>query len=104
MDTLHDTQNRARLSIHREDNSEQHIHFWNVPDQYLHTDDDITGQMQGDFMAQMLKGKGNVVMLRGAPGTSWAQNRGNAFRKRLAEKFPDIGVVGDQPPRREAQA
>ena len=43
-----------------------------------------------------LKGNGKVVMLRGAPGTSWAENRGNAFKKRLAEKFPDVKVIGEQ--------
>ena len=32
-------------------------------------------------MAKALKGKGNVVMLRGPAGTSWAQIRGNAFKK-----------------------
>ena len=62
----------------------------------VRSDDEIIGQMQGDFMGQALKGKGNVVMLRGAPGTSWAENRGNAFKKRLAEKFPNVKVVGEQ--------
>jgi ABC-type sugar transport system substrate-binding protein len=62
----------------------------------IRSDDAIIGQMQADFMGQALKGNGRVVMLRGAPGTSWAENRGNAFKKRLAEKFSDIKVIGEQ--------
>lgn len=62
----------------------------------VRSDDEVIGQMQADFMGQSLKGEGKVVMLRGAPGTSWAENRGNAFKKRLAEKFPKVGVVGEQ--------
>jgi len=62
----------------------------------IRSDDEIIGQMQADFMGQALKGDGKVVMLRGAPGTSWAENRGNAFKKRLADKFPKVSVVGEQ--------
>jgi ABC-type sugar transport system substrate-binding protein len=62
----------------------------------IRSDDEIVGQMQADFMGQALKGDGKVVMLRGAPGTSWAENRGNAFKKRLADKFPKVSVVGEQ--------
>ncbi len=62
----------------------------------VRSDDEIVGQMQADFMGQALKGEGKVVMLRGAPGTSWAENRGNAFKKRLAEKFPKVAVIGEQ--------
>jgi ABC-type sugar transport system substrate-binding protein len=62
----------------------------------IRSDDSIIGQMQADYMGQALKGNGKVVMLRGAPGTSWAENRGNAFKKRLAEKFPHLTVVGEQ--------
>ena len=62
----------------------------------IRSDDNTIGQMQADFMGPALKGNGNVVMLRGAPGTSWAENRGNAFKKRLAEKFPTVKVVGEQ--------
>jgi ribose transport system substrate-binding protein len=62
----------------------------------IRSDDNTIGEMQADFMGPALKGNGNVVMLRGAPGTSWAENRGNAFKKRLAEKFPTVKVVGEQ--------
>jgi len=62
----------------------------------IRSDDDVIGRMQADFMGERLKGAGNVVMLRGAPGTSWAEIRGNAFRKQLAGKYPNVKVLGEQ--------
>jgi ABC-type sugar transport system substrate-binding protein len=62
----------------------------------VRSDDEEIGLMQADVMGQALEGRGHVVMLRGAPGTSWAENRGNAFKKRLSAKFPDVMVVGEQ--------
>jgi ABC-type sugar transport system substrate-binding protein len=62
----------------------------------VRSDDQVIGRMQADYMAQALHGKGNVVMLRGPAGTSWAQIRGDSFRKRLAEIAPGIKIVGEQ--------
>lgn len=62
----------------------------------VRSDDDVIGRMHADFMGERLRGAGNVVMLRGAPGTSWAEIRGNAFKARLAEQFPDVTIVGEQ--------
>lgn len=62
----------------------------------IRSDDDIIGRMHADFMGQRLGGRGNIVMLRGAPGTSWAENRGNAFKQRLGEKFPNVEIVAEQ--------
>jgi ABC-type sugar transport system substrate-binding protein len=62
----------------------------------IRSDDEVIGRMHADFMGQRLGGTGDVVMLRGAPGTSWAENRGNAFKQRLGEKFPDIKIVAEQ--------
>jgi periplasmic protein TorT len=62
----------------------------------IRSDDDVIGRMHADFMGERLGGRGSVVMLRGAPGTSWAENRGNAFKQRLAEKFPGIEIVAEQ--------
>jgi ABC-type sugar transport system substrate-binding protein len=62
----------------------------------IRSDDDVIGRMQADFMSDRLKGSGNIVMLRGAPGTSWAEIRGNAFKTRLAEKYPGMKVLGEQ--------
>lgn len=62
----------------------------------IRSDDEVIGQMQADYLGSLLKGTGKVVMSRGAPGTSWAENRGNAFKKRIADKFPGIQIVGEQ--------
>ena len=62
----------------------------------IRSDDDVIGRLQADFMGERLKGGGNVVMLRGAPGTSWAEIRGNAFRKQLADKYSNVKILGEQ--------
>jgi ABC-type sugar transport system substrate-binding protein len=62
----------------------------------IRSDDDTIGQMQADVMGRVLKGRGNVVMLPGPAGTSWAENRAAAFKRRLAEKFPGVKVIGMQ--------
>jgi ABC-type sugar transport system substrate-binding protein len=62
----------------------------------VRSDDQVIGRMQADYMAQALHGKGNVVMLRGPAGTSWAQIRGDSFKKRLAEIAPGVKIVGEQ--------
>ena len=62
----------------------------------IRSDDDVIGRMQADFMGDRLKGAGTVVMLRGAPGTSWAEIRGNAFRKQIAAKYPNVKILGEQ--------
>jgi len=62
----------------------------------VRSDDTVIGKMQADYMAKALHGKGNVVMLRGPAGTSWAQIRGDSFRKRLAEIAPGIKILGEQ--------
>lgn len=62
----------------------------------IRSDDEVIGQMQADFMGQTLEGSGNVVMLRGAPGTSWAEHRGNAFKQGLSERYPNVKILGEQ--------
>jgi ABC-type sugar transport system substrate-binding protein len=62
----------------------------------IRSDDRVIGQMQADFMAKALNNKGNVVMLRGPAGTSWAEIRGDSFRKRIAEVAPGVKILGQQ--------
>jgi ABC-type sugar transport system substrate-binding protein len=62
----------------------------------IRSDDDVIGRMQADVMGERLKGAGNIVMLRGAPGTSWAEIRGNAFRTQLGAKYPNVKILGEQ--------
>lgn len=62
----------------------------------VRSDDVNIGETQADVMGKALAGKGSVVMLRGAPGTSWAEVRGNAFKKRIAANYPGIKIIGEQ--------
>ena len=62
----------------------------------IRSDDSVAGRMEADYMAKALNGKGDVVMLRGPAGTSWAQIRGDSFKKRMAEVAPGIKIVGEQ--------
>jgi ABC-type sugar transport system substrate-binding protein len=63
---------------------------------WVRSDDETIGQMQADYMGQALKGRGNVVMLPGPSGVMWAERRQLSFRKRMAEKFPGIKIIGEQ--------
>jgi len=62
----------------------------------IRSDDFMVGQMQANYMANALHGKGNVVMLRGPAGASWANFRGDGFKKRIAEIAPGIKILGEQ--------
>jgi ABC-type sugar transport system substrate-binding protein len=62
----------------------------------IRSDDFMVGQMQADFMAKALHGKGSVVMLRGPAGASWANFRGDGFKKRMAEIAPAVKILGEQ--------
>jgi ribose transport system substrate-binding protein len=59
------------------------------------SDDDI-GEMQANYMAQALHGKGNVVMMSAAPGVTTFADRGKAFKKRIAEVAPGIKILSEQ--------
>jgi ABC-type sugar transport system substrate-binding protein len=62
----------------------------------IRSDDTMVGRMQAEFMVKALNGKGSVVMLRGPAGTSWANFRGEGFKKRIAELAPGIKILGEQ--------
>jgi ABC-type sugar transport system substrate-binding protein len=62
----------------------------------VRSDDQVIGRMQAEYMAKALHGKGSIVMLRGPAGTSWAQIRGDSFRKHLGEIAPGIKILGEQ--------
>ena len=62
----------------------------------VRSDDLEVGHLQADFMAKALNYKGNVVMLRGPAGTSWANYRGNGFKERMAKIAPGIKILGEQ--------
>ena len=51
--------------------------------------------MAAEYVGTRLKGKGNVVMLEGIPGSSAARDRGKGFREGL-KKYPGITLVASQ--------
>ncbi|MGC9367846.1 MAG: D-ribose ABC transporter substrate-binding protein [bacterium] len=50
------------------------------------------GRMAGVYMAEVLNRKGNIVELRGTPGSSAAIERGQGFHQAISE-YPGINVV-----------
>ncbi len=52
------------------------------------------GKAAGEFVAETLKGKGNVVEIKGLPGSTPARDRSDGFREAIAN-FPDIRIVHD---------
>ena len=52
------------------------------------------GFAAGEYAAALLKGKGNVVEIKGLPGSTPARDRSDGFREAIA-KYPDIHIVHD---------
>jgi ribose transport system substrate-binding protein len=52
------------------------------------------GREAGEYAAQLLNGKGNVVEIKGLPGSTPARDRSEGFREAIA-KFPDIHIIHD---------
>ena len=53
----------------------------------------VGGMMMGEWMANELNGKGNVLVVEGIPGTSASDSQNTGIQAALA-KFPDIKIVG----------
>jgi ribose transport system substrate-binding protein len=62
---------------------------------HIASDNVAGGQMAGEYIVNLLKGKGKVVELQGVPGTSAARDRGKGFNEVIA-KNPGIKVVAQQ--------
>ncbi|HEY8384986.1 MAG TPA: D-ribose ABC transporter substrate-binding protein, partial [Porticoccaceae bacterium] len=62
---------------------------------HIASDNVLGGRMAGEFIAELLGGKGKVVELEGIPGTSAARERGQGFNEVIAT-YPDIQVVARQ--------
>ncbi|CAM2903201.1 ribose ABC transporter substrate-binding protein RbsB [Paenibacillus sediminis] len=54
------------------------------------------GQMAGDYILELLGGKGNITELQGIAGTSAARDRGDGFHKAVDNK-DGVKVVASQP-------
>ena len=60
---------------------------------FVATDNYIGGRKGGERLAEILGGKGKVVMLRYQEGSASTMNREQGFLDALKEKYPDILVV-----------
>jgi ribose transport system substrate-binding protein len=61
---------------------------------FIGADNRMIGQAAGEFAAELLGGKGNVVEIKGLPGSTPARDRSEGFRAALA-KFPDVRIIHD---------
>lgn len=62
---------------------------------HVASDNVAGGKMAGEFILELLGGKGKVVELEGIPGTSAARDRGTGFNAAIAS-YGDIKVVAKQ--------
>ncbi len=58
------------------------------------TDNENAGRMAADAMAERIGGKGKVFILSTNAAASSDSARERGFRERVAEKYPDISVIG----------
>lgn len=63
---------------------------------YVGSDDSIAGTMEMQYIADQLKGKGNIVIIQGPTGNSATTNRTIGINATL-KKYPDIKVLASQP-------
>nr|WP_300089893.1 ribose ABC transporter substrate-binding protein RbsB [Sedimentibacter sp.] len=61
---------------------------------HIASDNVAGGKLAGEYIVELLGGKGNVVELEGVPGASAARERGEGFNAAIAES--DIKVVAKQ--------
>ena len=59
----------------------------------IRSDDEEIGRMQAEQMSKRLNGKGNVLILAGPAGTSWAVGRSKGFEEFMKAKFPNIKIL-----------
>ena len=61
---------------------------------FIGADNKEIGKAAGEYAAQLLNGKGNVVEIKGLPGSTPAIDRSEGFHEGIA-KFPDIKIIAD---------
>jgi ribose transport system substrate-binding protein len=54
----------------------------------------VAGEQQGEWLAQQIGKKGNVLVVEGIPGTSTSDSIDRGIKMGLA-KYPDVKIVGD---------
>ena len=63
---------------------------------FVATDNFLGGSMGADRMGELLKGKGNVVMIKTVPGGASTTAREDGFRSELNKKFPGIKILDER--------
>jgi len=59
----------------------------------IRSDDEEIGRLHAEYMAKKLNGKGNVLILAGPAGTTWAMGRSKGFESYMKEKVPGVKIV-----------
>lgn len=67
-------------------NSDKYVSF-------VATDNHKGGELAAEYMAKLLGGKGNVILLRYAVGSASTEAREAGFLETLKAKFPDIKII-----------
>ena len=60
---------------------------------FVATDNLKGGQLAGEYLAKLLNGKGNVILLRYAVGSASTEERENGFLEVLKTKYPDLKLI-----------
>lgn len=61
----------------------------------IRSDDEAVGAMEAEYQGEKLNGKGNVLMINGVPGATWAIGRAKGFKDYMTENCPDIKILGE---------
>jgi len=63
---------------------------------FVATDNYLGGEMGADRLGELLKGKGEIVMVKTVPGGASTTAREDGFRHELNKKFPGIKILDER--------
>lgn len=61
----------------------------------IKSNDEDIGRMEAERLGELMGGQGNVLMVRGTAGTSWAIGRGDGFIAYMKENYPNINILAE---------
>lgn len=61
----------------------------------IKSNDEDIGRLEAERLGELMGGQGNVLMVRGTAGTSWAIGRGDGFISYMEENYPDINILAE---------
>lgn len=62
----------------------------------IRSDDLEVGGMEAKYHGEKLNGKGNVLMINGVPGATWAVGRAQGYRDYVKANYPDIKILDER--------